>query len=232
MLAPKLEGVRFQPASDQSLLVYFGHEITLHANERIRKLLKLLLSEPIENVRNLHPAYCSLLVKFDPLKMTHAELVTILQGYLVRLDSIALPDPRKIEIPVCYGGEFGPDLAEVAALHEMTPAQAVALHTSVTYVVYFLGFVPGYPYLGELPAALATPRLPNPRKQVPAGSVAIGGNQTGIYPFATPGGWRLIGRTPLALFRPQSANLSLLSIGDRVRFVSIPAEQFAVAEEQ
>jgi inhibitor of KinA len=86
--------------------------------------------------------------------------------------------------------------------------------------------------LGELPAALATPRLPNPRKQVPAGSVAIGGNQTGIYPFATPGGWRLIGRTPLALFRPQSANLSLLSIGDRVRFVSIPAEQFAVAEEQ
>jgi KipI family sensor histidine kinase inhibitor len=232
MLAPKLEGVRFQPASDQSLLVYFGHEITLHANERIRKLLKLLLSEPIENVRNLHPAYCSLLVKFDPLKMTHAELETILQGYLVRLDSIALPDPRKIEIPVCYGGEFGPDLAEVAALHEMTPAQAVALHTSVTYVVYFLGFVPGYPYLGELPAALATPRLPNPRKQVPAGSVAIGGNQTGIYPFATPGGWRLIGRTPLALFRPQSANLSLLSIGDRVRFVSIPAEQFAVAEEQ
>jgi KipI family sensor histidine kinase inhibitor len=232
MLAPKLEGVRFQPASDQSLLVYFGHQITLHANERIRKLLKLLLSEPIENVRNLHPAYCSLLVKFDPLKMTHAELETILQGYLVRLDSIALPDPRKIEIPVCYGGEFGPDLAEVAALHEMTPAQAVALHTSVTYVVYFLGFVPGYPYLGELPAALATPRLPNPRKQVPAGSVAIGGNQTGIYPFATPGGWRLIGRTPLALFRPQSANLSLLSIGDRVRFVSIPAEQFAVAEEQ
>jgi inhibitor of KinA len=137
MLAPKLEGVRFQPASDQSLLLYFGHQITLHANERIRKLLKLLLAEPIENVRNLHPAYCSLLVKFDPLKMTHAELETILQGYLVRLDSIALPDPRRIEIPVCYGGEFGPDLAEVAALHEMTPAQAVALHTSVTYVVYF-----------------------------------------------------------------------------------------------
>jgi len=232
MLASKLEGVRFQPASDQSLLIYFGQRITLNANENVRKLLQLLCSEPIEHVRNLHPAYCSLLVKFDPLNLTHAELETILQGYLHRLESISLPEPRHIEIPVCYGGEFGPDLTDVASLHEMTPAQVISLHASVTYVVYFLGFVPGYPYLGELPADLATPRLPNPRKHVPAGSVAIGGNQTGIYPFATPGGWRLIGRTPVALFRPQSANLSLLSVGDRVRFVPISIEQFAAAEKE
>ena len=224
------EGARFQPASDQSLLVYFGQQITVDANQRVRKLLQLLESEPVEGVRNLHPAYCSLLVKFDVLKLTHAQLETILRRYLDRLDAISLAEPRHLEIPVCYGGEFGPDLDDVAALHEMTPAEVVELHSSVTYTVYFLGFVPGYPYLGELPTALATPRLATPRRHVPAGSVAIGGNQTGVYPFATPGGWRLIGRTPVAMFRPDRASMSLLSIGDRVRFVPISSAQFAASE--
>ena len=224
------EGARFQPASDQSLLVYFGQQITVDANQRVRKLLQLLESEPVEGVRNLHPAYCSLLVKFDVLKLTHAQLETILRRYLDRLDAISLAEPRHLEIPVCYGGEFGPDLDDVAALHEMTPAEVVELHSSVTYAVYFLGFVPGYPYLGELPTALATPRLATPRRHVPAGSVAIGGNQTGVYPFATPGGWRLIGRTPVAMFRPDRASMSLLSIGDRVRFVPISSAQFAASE--
>jgi KipI family sensor histidine kinase inhibitor len=109
----------------------------------------------------------------------------------------------------------------------MTPAQAVELHASVTYVVYFLGFVPGFAYLGELPEALATPRLTSPRLSVPPGSVGIASNQTGIYPFATPGGWRLIGRTPIAMFRPDRKNMSFLSIGDRVRFTPISVTRFA-----
>ena len=217
----------FEPASDQTLLIYFGEKITIQANEQVRKLLHLLEAEPIAGVRNLHPAYCSLLVKFNPLKWRHEKLEKELRKYLVRLDKIRLPEPRQVEIPVCYGGEYGPDLDEVAALHKITPEQVVELHASVSYLVYFLGFVPGFAYLGELPSELVTPRLAAPRKKVPAGSVGIAGNQTGVYPFETPGGWRLLGRTPLAMFREDREGLSLLSIGDRVRFVSIPREHFA-----
>jgi inhibitor of KinA len=224
------EGVQFQPASDQSLLVYFGQQVTLDANLRIRKLLRLLDLEPVPGIRNLHPAYCSLLVDFDALKLRHAELEAILRSYLGRLETAQLPNPREREIPTCYGGEFGPDLDEVARLHGMTPAQAVELHASVTYVVYFLGFVPGFAYLGELPEAVATPRLISPRRSTPPGSVGIAGNQTGVYPFATPGGWRLIGRTPIAMFRPDRKNMSFLSIGDRVRFTPISVARFAALE--
>jgi KipI family sensor histidine kinase inhibitor len=230
MNASNTEGVQFQAASDQSLLVYFGQRITLAANQSVRKLLHLLELEPIEGVRNLHPAYCSLLVKFDALKLNHDGLEVILRRYLDKLEAVSLPETRRLDIPVCYGGEFGPDLGDVAALHAMTPDQVIELHSSVTYVVYFLGFVPGYPYLGELPPALATPRLATPRHRVPPGSIAIGGNQTGVYPFATPGGWRLIGRTPVAMFRPDRDNMSLSSIGDRVRFVPISSAQFAASE--
>ena len=205
-------------------------QITLQANEKVRKLLRFLQLEPVAGVRNLHPAYCSLLVKFDALKLRHAELQGILRKYLDRLEEVTLPEPRQVEIPVCYGGEYGPDLAEVCAMRGMTEAQAIELHASVEYLVYFLGFVPGFAYLGELPEALVTPRLATPRKRVPAGSVGIAGNQTGVYPFATPGGWRLIGRTPLAMFRADRAALSLLSIGDRVRFTPISRERFAELE--
>jgi inhibitor of KinA len=225
------ESVQFKPASDQSLLVYLGRKVTLHAHERVRKLLCLLESEPISGIRNLHPAYCSLLVVFDPLKLSHRELVAILRGYLRRLQAIRLPAPRKVQIPTCYGGEFGPDLDEVARLHEMTPAQVVRLHCSVTYVVYFLGFVPGFAYLGGLPEALATPRLPSPRRSTPPGSVGIADNQTGVYPFATPGGWRLIGRTPIVMFRPDRNNMSLLTIGDRVSFTPISVAQFTALQK-
>ena len=246
------EGARFQFASDQSLLVYFDHQtekgrapdpvgtssvrslqsqITLHAHQQIRKLLRLMQSEPVAGVRNFHPAYSSLLVKFDALRMRHEELETILQGYLERLDEVRLPESRLMEIPVCYGGEYGPDLAEVSAMRGMTEAQAIELHASPEYLVYFLGFVPGFAYLGELPQALVTPRLATPRLRVPAGSVGIAGNQTGVYPVATPGGWRLIGRTPVAMFRTERDGLSLLSIGDRVRFVPISVERFAALEK-
>jgi inhibitor of KinA len=218
---------RFVPASDQSLLIYFGRQITLEANESVRGLLRLLEQEPIAGVRNLHPAYCSLLVKFDARKWRHEELQKKLSSYLRRLQEVQLPEPREVEIPVCYGGEFGPDLNEVAELCRMTPEQVIELHSSMSYRVYFLGFVPGFAYLGELPEALVTPRLAAPRKKVPAGSVGIAGKQTGVYPVETPGGWRLLGRTPVAMFRTDRDGLSLLSIGDRVRFVPISHERFA-----
>ena len=242
-------GARFQFASDQSLLVYFDsasqkgqaearplqsqapqNQITVQANERVRKLLRLLQVEPVSAVRNLHPGYCSLLVKFDALAMRHEELETILCRYVERLEEMELPEARRVEIPVCYEGEFGPDLAEVGSLHGMTAAQAIELHASVEYLVYFLGFVPGFAYLGELPEALVTPRLAAPRRKVPAGSVGIAGHQTGVYPFATPGGWRLIGRTPVTMFQAEREGLSLLSIGDRVKFTPISGERFAELE--
>ena len=232
MPTPPAEAPRFQRASDQSLLIYFGHQITLRAHEHVRRLLGLLELEPIAGVRNLHPAYCSVLVKFDALKLRHDDLEKILKQYLDRLGTIDLPESRNVEIPVCYGGQHGPDLMDVSALHKMTPAQVIELHSSTTYVVYFLGFVPGFAYLGELPPALVTPRLATPRRSVPPGSVGIAGNQTGVYPFATPGGWRLLGRTPLSIFQPQRQELSLLSIGDRVRFTPISPERFAAMERQ
>ena len=224
------DGEQFQPASDHSLLVSFGKQVTLDAHQRVRKLLRLLELKPAPGIRNLHPAYCSLLVDFDPLKLGHAELEAILRSYLERMGTVQLPNPRQLEIPTCYGGEFGPDLNDVAALHGMTPAQAIELHASVTYVVYFLGFVPGFAYLGALPEALATPRLANPRRSTPTGSVGIAGNQTGVYPCNVPGGWRLIGRTPIAMFRPDRKDMSFLSIGDRVRCAPISIERFAALE--
>ncbi len=226
MPPPAAGFVRFQPASDQSLLIYFGETIAPEAHERVLKLLRLLESEPIPGVRNLHPAYSSLLIKFNALNLDHADLQAALQGYLDRLDSVQLPPPRLVEIPVCYGGEFGPDLAHVAELHSLTPQQAIEAHASAKYAVFFLGFAPGFAYLGGLPDALTTPRLSTPRRQVPAGSVGIAGHQTGVYPFSTPGGWRLIGRTPLRMFRAERAAMSLLAIGDRVRFTPISRERF------
>jgi len=251
------EGTRFEYASDQSLVVYFDQlekkgraearplqnqeqgrakaqplnsQITIQANEKVRKLLRLLQLEPVERIRNLHPGYCSLLVKFDALRMKHEELEAVLQGYVDRLESVTLPESRQVEIPVCYGGEYGPDLAEVGALHGMTAAQVIELHASADYLVYFLGFVPGFAHLGELRKELVTPRLAAPRRKVAAGSVGIAGNQTGVYPFATPGGWRLLGRTPLAMFQADREGLSLLSIGDHVRFTPISREEFTAAE--
>jgi inhibitor of KinA len=225
------DGVQIRPASDQSLLVYFGEQITLRVHQRVRRLLHLLEREPIAGIRNLNPAYCSILISFDALKLDHGELEAMLLGYLQRLDAVHLPEGRELQVPTCYGGEFGPDLNYVAGLHGMTPAQVIELHASVTYIVYFLGFVPGFAYLGELPEALATPRLDSPRRSTPPGSVGIAGNQTGVYPFAAPGGWRLIGRTPIAMFRPDRKAMNFLSIGDRVRFTPISAARFAESEK-
>jgi KipI family sensor histidine kinase inhibitor len=266
------DGVRFLPSSDQTLMVYFGESITLEAHERVVKFLRLLEREPVAAVRNLHPGYCSVLVKFDALACSHAELEAILRGYLVRLETVKVEAARLVEIPVCYGGEFGPDMVDVCELHGLTREEIVERHCSVEYLVYFLGFVPGFAYLGRagglgmeegagpisrrgtgktallqgkaglrdsrpfvpkgkrgVQGVPFTSRLGTPRKKVPAGSVGIAGEQTGVYPFATPGGWRLIGRTPMKMFRSAEAR-SALAIGDRVRFVAISAERFAELE--
>lgn len=223
---------RFEYASDQSLMIYLGESIDIDTHHRVLKLLRLLEAEPVSGVRNLHPAYDSILIVFDPVALDHAALEQKLMRYVERLDTIVLGEPRVVEIPVCYGGDFGPDLDELARHHSITPDRVIEMHSSAEYLVYFVGFVPGFAYLGGLPQALATPRLQTPRKRVPRGSVAIGGSHTGVYPFETPGGWRLIGKTPLEIFDPASAELSRLRIGDMVRFVPIDQTQFRALECQ
>ena len=219
--------VTYQAASDRSLMVRFGDTISLEIHQRVRALLALLTAEPVDGVYNLQPGYTSLLITFDPLQRDHGELEAVVRSYVERMDAVQLPAARRVEIPVCYGGDFGPDLLDVAKLHGITSEEVIRLHSSAAYLVYFIGFVPGFAYLGGLPEAIATPRLPEPRWSVHPGSVGIAGRQTGVYPVRTPAGWRLIGRTPLQLFSPQRETMNLLSIGDEVRFVPISPDEFA-----
>jgi KipI family sensor histidine kinase inhibitor len=222
--------IRYLPASDQSLLVQIGDRITPEAGGLVAKVVQLLAQHPVDGIVDVNPAYCSLLVKFDGLRLDHATVETHLRLLLDYSRLVELPPHREIEIPVLYGGEFGPDLEDVAALHSISAADVVRLHSEAVYTVCFLGFVPGFAYLGGLPEGIATPRLPSPRKRVPAGSVAIGGSQAAVYPLPTPGGWRILGRTPFAMFRADRKEPSLLSIGDRVRFVPIDAARYAELE--
>jgi inhibitor of KinA len=222
--------VRFRAASDQTLLVYLGEEIGLPAHERVLKLLRLLQKEPPEWLRNLQPAYCSLMVTFDACRVEHAEVEATLRNYVERAEATRTPKARTVEIPVCYGEEFGPDLADVAQILRMKASEFVERHTARTYHAYFLGFAPGFAYLGDVADEIAVPRLQTPRKKVPAGSVGIAGKQTAVYPFAAPGGWVLIGRTPLAMFRANRNPMELISIGDKVKFRAISREEFRKLE--
>lgn len=218
--------MKFCAASDQSLLVYLGEEISLPAHQKVLTLLRLLQNQPPPWLRNLHPAYTSLLVTFDPCQVDHGEVEGVLRQYEERADSARPPKARTVVIPVCYGGEFGPDLDSVAKLHGIKPSEVVHLHSSRTYHAYFLGFAPGFAYLGDVVDQIATPRLDTPRKEVPAGSVGIAAKQTAVYPFASPGGWRLIGRTPLQMFRTTRKPMGLIAIGDKVKFRPMSREEF------
>jgi KipI family sensor histidine kinase inhibitor len=210
--------VEIQPASDRSLLVSFGEQISAEAHQQVCRLLQALEGPP-PGILNFHPAFASLLIDFDPRRRRHADVEEWIRDRLASSDPRISPASRTIEIPVCYGAECGPDLDDVARHTGLDSAEVIAKHSAATYLVYFLGFSPGFPYLGGLPPELATPRLSVPRKRVPAGSVAIGGSQTGVYPMESPGGWRIIGRTDLRLFDPHADPAALLRIGDSVRFV-------------
>jgi KipI family sensor histidine kinase inhibitor len=209
--------MRLIDASDRSLLLVFDEHITLPAHRDVLRLTPRLSLLP--GVTNVHPAYASILVDFDPLVTTHWQLERAAEESYSQAEAMDLPEARTIVIPVVYGGEQGPDLEQVAALTGLAPDEVIALHSGADYIVYFLGFSPGFPYLGGMPEAIATPRLDTPRRSVPAGSVAIGGRQTGVYPMASPGGWRIIGRTPLRLFDPAADPPALLRMGDHVKFV-------------
>jgi len=208
-----------RPASDRSLLVCFGEEISLETHHKVAALTRSM--QGVRGILNLHPAFASVLIDFDPRLQSPDDVESLIRERMPANVEAVDFDSRIVDIPVQYGGEFGPDLADVASHTGLSPEQVIEKHAAAEYVVYFVGFSTCFPYLGGLPPELATPRLSAPRKHVPAGSVAIGGAQAGVYPLPSPGGWRLIGRTSLRLFDPQSEPPPLLRMADRVRFVPV-----------
>lgn len=211
---------RFEPLGDLAVRVQFGDTIDPETSGRIRQFCGALERRPIRGVMEWVPAYATVAVYYDPRVVGYGDLCSILAEQAAAAPKDALPPPRVIEIPVRYGGEEGPDLGFVSHYHHLTPEGVVALHTGPTYRVHLLGFMPGFPYLGGLPSELETPRRDTPRARVAAGSVGIAGAQTGVYPFDSPGGWQIIGRTGLRLYDPECHPPARLRAGDFVRFVA------------
>jgi|SRR5664279_480297 inhibitor of KinA len=214
------------PASDSSLLVVFGDAISPEIQQHVLGLFHALQTRQDPRICNLHPAYTSLLIDFDPLLTTHHTVATLAESLSSAGRSAAEDSTEVVEIPACYDAEFGVDLADVAAHNHISSDDVVRLHSSASYHVCFLGFTAGFAYLGGMPEALYTPRLATPRRLVPEGSVGIAGGQTGIYPAETPGGWRIIGRTPLRMFDPLAQPPTRLQAGDWVRFTSVDRATF------
>jgi inhibitor of KinA len=229
-----MQDIRMLKAGEQGLIVEFGTEIDPVINARVHRLAKTLKAKMPEYIQDVVPTYRSLMVYFDPLAISRETLQENIAQYLDDLGSVsaASDTARIITIPVSYGGEFGPDLEFVAKHNSITEDEVVAIHTSIPYLVYMLGFAPGFPYLGGMSERIATPRLASPRVKIPAGSVGIAGKQTGIYPLESPGGWQLIGRTPLTLFDPLAENPFVFAAGDYLQFNAIKMDEYAALKEQ
>lgn len=229
-----MTATRRERLADDALLLHAGADtppIEDATNARVHRLAARIRTAAPAWLRDLVPAYASLAVFFDPDAIAAPDVERWLDARLADDDgAFAATASRCIDIPVVYGGEFGEDLDSAARELGITVDALTARHAAGTYTVAMIGFAPGFPYLSGLDPALALPRLATPRTRVPAGSVAIGGAQTGLYPRESPGGWRLIGRTPLRLFDPTRTTPSLLAAGDRVRFVAIDAREFARME--
>ncbi|MGQ9645732.1 MAG: 5-oxoprolinase subunit PxpB [Thermodesulfobacteriota bacterium] len=211
---------------DRGLLLEFGDEISPEVNEKVRRMALALQPEAIEGIIDVVPTYRSLLVVYNPLIIPTEDLKRSLKKLEASLREVSFPDPKLTKIPVLYGGTFGPDLGKVAEYLHLPPEEVIRLHCSKPYFIYMIGFMPGFPYMGELPDALVMPRLKTPRLSVPAGSVAIAQKQTGIYPVESPGGWQILGRTPVKLFDPEKDPPALLRMGDLVQFYPIGEKEF------
>ena len=210
---------RIVPLGDSAVLVQLGDEIDLTVNQRVHALANLITASSIKGITETVPAYATLLVHYDSLALSFTQINHILREKLAQIRENESRKPRQVEVPVIYGGELGPDLETVASQLGLRVEDVIRIHSEKIYTVYMMGFTPGYPYMGKLDDALVMPRLEAPRTRVPAGTVAIAGSQTGIYSIESPGGWNLIGWTPLKLFDPNSDSPFLFAPGDEVKFV-------------
>jgi inhibitor of KinA len=213
-----------KPLGDSALLIQLGEEIDININRRVHALNALLGALSFDGILETIPAYCTLLVHYDPLILTFDQAVCWVRGQMERADYSTHRTPRRLDVPVRYGGASGVDLEVVAASKGISQADVIRLHSGRTYTVYMMGFTPGFPYMGTLDERLIMPRLETPRTSVKAGTVAIAGSQTGIYPLDSPGGWHAIGWTPLKLFDPASESPFLFAPGDEVKFIPIDNE--------
>jgi inhibitor of KinA len=238
--------VKIVPLGDSAIVVQLGDAIDLGTHKRVRQLSDYLESHPFTGMIEYVPAFTTVAIYFEGWTLLNAhsdeaagedELCTfsiaaaLVKKILMQLEDAAVEQARIVNIPVCYGGELGPDLEAVAAYHGLSKEEVIDIHTSADYLVYMLGFAPGFAYLGGLSERIATPRQQTPRLTIPAGTVGIAGGQTGVYPIATPGGWQLIGKTPISMFLPQQNPPTLLKAGDIVRFNPISRSEFDQWEE-
>lgn len=231
--------IQISPIGDSAVIVQLGTQINLVTHKRLVELSRYLDNHPLPGMVEYVPAFTSITIFYNPLQL-HSEKadpailpyeliyqkVKQIIAHLEDKVSEAKLGVKTVEIPVCYGGDFGPDLNYVAKYNKLTPEEVIEIHSHNDYLVYMIGFAPGFPYLGGMSKQIATPRKPSPRLCIPAGSIGIAGEQTGAYPIETPGGWQLIGRTPLALFNPNLVPPSLLQAGDTIRFRPISYEEY------
>ena len=221
-----MPNVRLLLSGDTAVTVEFGNEISEEINKQIRAFGIVREKAQIPGITELVPTYRSMMVHYDPGKISYKKLVAKLEAVLGGLDQVEIPPSDVLEIPVLYGGEMGPDLAFVAEHAHMTEQEVIDIHTSVEYLIYMLGFTPGFTYLGGMSSEIETPRLTQPRVKIPAGSVGIAGKQTGVYPIDSPGGWQLIGRTPVKMYDPDRETPILPKAGQYIKFRAIDQEEY------
>ena len=223
--------IRILTAGDSALLIEFGKDINPETNRKITALVQLMREQHIEGIVDVIPAFCSLLINYDPRVLSYEELKERMEHLLKMETKTEATRKRIFEIPVCYGGEYGPDIENIAEHAGLSVEEVIKIHSSKDYLIYMLGFLPGFTYLGGLDERIHTPRLASPRLKMRAGSVGIGGSQTGIYPLDSPGGWQLMGMTPVRTYDPERQTPILVEAGDYIRFIPIDEEEFLRIQE-
>lgn len=215
------------PVGDCAISIDFGQVIDPKINRHIRQTIERIQALQLDGIIELVPTYCALLVQYDAMLYSYIDMCNIIEPTFS--ESVTDGDNEMvtvIEIPTVYGGEFGPDLGFVASHNNLSEEEVIAIHSGTDYLVYMLGFIPGFTYLGGMDPRIATPRLSSPRTLIPAGSVGIAGEQTGTYPSDSPGGWQIIGRTPVTMYDMSKEEAALLSAGDYVRYVPIDEQEY------
>ena len=232
--------IHIRPLGDSALTVILDEKVNKEVHEKVLSLISIIEKNPFIGFLEALPAYNKVTIFYNPIEVYQTyvkqnsifETVSmIVKNYVKKITNQVNIEHRCVDIPVLYGGQYGPDLEHVAKINHLTPEEVIHIHTKNEYLVYMIGFAPGFPFLGGMDQRIAAPRKDSPRSKIPSGSVGIAGEQTGIYPLETPGGWQIIGRTPLDLFLPASSS-TLLKPGDTLRFVAISHEEYLERKEE